>query len=512
MQTPTATQDVLDGEGRAGRLEGSVASGLLVLGFLAGSCLAPPALLKATPIPWDQAMALYPPGTELGIVRDHDGRGLATFHVPARPDSPLVLHLLDSSGSIAGAGSDFGVLAWQLRELGFASLFVDYTGVGLSAGERSVDNLGGDAELAWKRALTLVNGDESRLLVRGISIGTVAAAQLLERGARPRAMLWIAPVRPATVVPRFAREFHGFFAWLAASVLFRPVARLEPAEVITASCVPVHVLGSSRDALLSRDEREELERAALGSGGSWHDTFADHVFLGVRARRLAPEELALLRPLAPPGAAADTAAVLGALSASIRERLTGDPVAGERLGHLAVTQPGAAPLDLAAAALSNEDWVDSWRLLWLHRIRPFPELGFEQRIADLSLAGFAGKPSAELVEYLSSSHDQAWRYDHTVHLPEPREVGALALRDQPCRIAYDLRCGLKYRVAFDLASTWTGLFMDTRDPDRATLELARYLLKSLRIPARLDEAPDGSPRLEAYWQEKWEPVPCTPSR
>src|SRR5688572_14866681 len=129
---------------------------------------------------------LYPPGTEIRPVSKPDGQWLAGLHVPAGPGAPLVLHLSDSSGSPAGACTDFGVLALQLRELGFASLFVDYTGVGLSAGERSVKNLGPDAEAAWSAALKLVEGDPGRVIVRAISIGTIAAAKLLEAGARPR--------------------------------------------------------------------------------------------------------------------------------------------------------------------------------------------------------------------------------------------------------------------------------------------------------------------------------------
>jgi hypothetical protein len=480
--------------------------------LLASACLTPPAILKASALPLATVLALYPPGTEVRPVPKPDGQALTGLHVPAGPGAPLVLHLIDSSGSAAGAGSDFGVLALQLRELGFASLFVDYTGVGLSTGERSVRNLGPDAEAAWSSALELVEGDPGRVIVRAISIGTIAAAELLEAGARPRAMLWIAPVRPATVVPRFAREFHGFWAWLAATIFYGPVARVEPTEVIAAAGVPVHGIGSSRDRLLSPAEHEELERVGRASGGSWHDLECDHVYLGLRARRMSPEELAILRPLAPPRAPSPPrkgglAPILDGLAPDLAQRFADGSAARERLAHLEATQPGALPIDLLAAALANDDWVDSWRMLWLHRIRPFPGVELEDRIDALSLRTERGTLKAELVESFSSPHDQAWRYDRKNTTLAPRVVGELAAKhDALYQVRYWLACGLNYEVSFQVGATWELLRIEAQDPDAATVDLARYLLKSLRIPDRLRAGPDGSTRLEALWENRWEPV------
>jgi len=349
--------------------------------------------------------------------------------------------------------------------------------------------------------------------VRAISIGTVAAAQLLEGGARPRAMVWIAPVRPRTVVPRFASQFVGFWAWLAASLFYGPVAWVEPVEAIAGAGVPVHVVGSSGDKLLDAQERAQLEAAARASGGTWHDLGANHVFLALRARRLSLEELSVLRPLAPPRGDEAIAPLLGALPSDLAESLAADAAARERFAHLAATQPGATPLDLAAAALANDDWSASWRMLWLHRIRPFSGETIAERTAAFSLRGPQTPLAAEVVEYFSAPHDQAWRYDRRSASLAPRAVGALsARRDALYQVRYRLDCGLNYQVSFDLGTTWVALLMERRDLDAATIELARYLLKSLRIPDRLRELPDGSTALEAFWQGAWEPVPCAAER
>lgn len=470
-----------------------------------GGCLTPPAILKASTLPLAQALALYPSETVVAQIPKPDGSSLTGFHVLAGPDAPLVLNLSDSSGSPAGAGSDFGVLAGQLRELGFASLFIDYEGVGLSAGERSITNLPADAWAAWNAALALVGGDPSRVIVRGISIGTVAAAELLEAGARPRAMLWIAPVRPATVVPRFARKFHGFWAWLAASLLYGPAGRPEPHEAIAASKVPVHVLGSKTDALLSPEENEELARAAQANGGTWSEAGADHVMMSIRARRLSPEELAILRPLAAPPTGRDPALLLDLLPPGFAPQFAEGSAARDRLEHLTATQSGAAPVDVLAAALANDDWVDSWRMLWLHRIRPFAVETFEDRVAAFSLRAPWGKLAPELVEYMSSPHDQAWRYDQVGPTLDPRAVAELArLRPASYRVRYQLACGLKYEVSFDLNMCWVGSLLASHDLDAATVAVARYLLKSSRIPDRLVAEPAGPLQLEALWEGRWE--------
>jgi hypothetical protein len=192
------------------------------------------------------------------------------------------------------------VVARQLRDLGLASLFFDYTGVGLSPGERSVANLLPDARLAWDEALRRTGGDPQRVVIRAISIGTIAAAELLDAGARPRAVFWISPVFPYTVVPRFAREFDGWFAWLAASLLYGPVTRVDPCDVIARCGVPCHLFGSVKDGLVSTDECADLIVAAAHVHGMWHERGGDHLFLGILARRICGDELELFEGLAPP--------------------------------------------------------------------------------------------------------------------------------------------------------------------------------------------------------------------
>lgn len=490
---------------------------LFVLGVpCASACLAPPAILEGKTLPLESVMYLYPPESRFPSLPKCNGESLRGAFVPAGEGAPVVLHLFDSAGSLGGIGTDLAVVARQLRELGLASLFFDYTGVGLSQGERSVENLLPDAELAWQEALRLAGGDPQRVVIRAISLGTIAAAELLASGVRPRMVLAYAPVFPDTVVPRFAREFHGWPAWLFASLFYRPITRLDPCAVIESSGVPWHVIGSAKDSLLSGKEWARLKTAVEASGGGWHEAGGDHLFLGMIARRVGREELALVRELGAPDAPEHIERLLGAMSEDLRARFPEGSQERRQFEELARTQRDAWPLELAAAALANEDWVASWRMLWLSRIRPYPPLPFEDRVVSLSVRGPRDDLSLDLIELLSAGHDLAWRYEGSRSLLAPSVVGALAARHGEAEgggryeVEYKLACGLRFEVEYDLLSSWIWFLAGGSTPWEANVELAQTILKSLRIPDRLQRLPDGSLRLEAFWEGKWELVPCSP--
>src|SRR5262245_58824402 len=121
----------------------------LLPAWITGSCLAP-AILPARAVPLEKALGLYPEGSEVVELRDESAATLRGIFIPCEGSdgdpAPVVLYLLDSSGSVAGMESDFTDAAAELRDIGFASLIVDYTGVGLSEGTRSVSNLFPDSD------------------------------------------------------------------------------------------------------------------------------------------------------------------------------------------------------------------------------------------------------------------------------------------------------------------------------------------------------------------------------
>lgn len=106
---------------------------LLALAVAPG-CLTPPALLPALHVDGELAIELYPPGTERVSVEVADEVVLRGLFVPSDDGAPVVLHLLESSGSVASLKYHYAPLLGQLTDLGHASLAVDYTGVGASDG------------------------------------------------------------------------------------------------------------------------------------------------------------------------------------------------------------------------------------------------------------------------------------------------------------------------------------------------------------------------------------------
>src|SRR6185369_9584719 len=105
------------------------------------------------------------------------GVRLRGVFVPSDPGAPVVLHLLESGGSVTSVDFPYSGVVAQLSDLGYASLILDYRGVGESDGERSVDHLRPDALAMWGEALRragAADGAARCVVVRATSIGSVA--------------------------------------------------------------------------------------------------------------------------------------------------------------------------------------------------------------------------------------------------------------------------------------------------------------------------------------------------
>ncbi len=212
-------------------------------------------------------------------------RRLRGLFVPAGPDAPLVLHFLGSSGSVtipqsaAGLSFDTDDLFSALRERGFASLAFDYSGVGASDGERDPRNVPADALAIWRDALRRVEGDPARICLRGMSLGTLAVASLLERGVEPGAVVLIAPVRAETAAVNWLRDRHGaLIAWFTRPFLQRPM-EVDLVAALERTRAPLTLALGSRDALLASDERRRIAKVGASRGARVLEFDLDHLRL-----------------------------------------------------------------------------------------------------------------------------------------------------------------------------------------------------------------------------------------
>jgi hypothetical protein len=114
------------------RFAGALIGTALALAWLwpPSARFAPPALFEAGPRVGDYSLEPFPAGTEKVSVELAGGERLRGVFVPSDPGAPVVLHLLESSGSITSPFwfAGYGSLLADLADLGFASLALDYRG------------------------------------------------------------------------------------------------------------------------------------------------------------------------------------------------------------------------------------------------------------------------------------------------------------------------------------------------------------------------------------------------
>lgn len=275
----------------------------LALGFLIttiGACITPPIVLEGEKrgIRLDE----FPQGTELVEVPGAKGNPLRGVFVPSDPGAPVVVHFLESGCSITQGSVAFPSLevVWQLRDLGFASLAMDYSGVGASEGDRSPDNIASDAEAFWKEAVRRTDGVPGRVVLRGMSIGTLAAASLLDRGVSPGGVVLVAPVRGETVASHYVDERMGKPFGELVSLFYKRALSVDLAATLGRAQVPLLAVVPADDSLLPEAERRFVRYAVRSARGrSVMLPGLDHIDAVLEAHRLLEAEAALLRELFP---------------------------------------------------------------------------------------------------------------------------------------------------------------------------------------------------------------------
>lgn len=267
------------------------------------ACISPPAVMAGGHDGFDRA--LLPPATEIIEVPVH-GETLRGIYVPApdRAGGPLVLHVLEArSSATAGCQPEVSALGvcgypvlWELRDLGYASLMLDYRGVGASSGERDVQNLVADTTAMWQAALDRVGGDEERIVLRTTSLGTVGGSALVHAGVRPALWTVIAPIDPRTVAFNVIDD-----------VLWTPLARFvdlfvgEVADIdvfgalANAPCPLLCFLPQNADYFVSEAENARFRRAVRAGDGRLYVLNANHIECAGAGHWLRPVERRVLR-------------------------------------------------------------------------------------------------------------------------------------------------------------------------------------------------------------------------
>ena len=453
--------------------------------FLAATgAVVPPAVLEAGLPKLD--LRRFPPGSRrlrLPVEGEKDVF-LEGVLVPAEEGAPVVLHLLESEGSITwGARGLEGYPGlWRLRDLGLSSVAADYEGVGASGGKRSPRHLERDARALWERALEETEGRPERIVLRAASLGTLAAATLLEGGAEPAGVILIAPVRAETVVKHWARQHVPESLARLATPLIREAVDVDVVETFAALKRPLLVYAPRRDYLLPGEERKLYEEAVRQSGGVWIDTDFGHPACVLHARGMLQEERAFLRRLFPELPPADDrfAEALALLPEAEAEAILGDAQAAERLRRLVSLHrldPPFLPALLCRHALGAEvyDALVEW-------IRSLPV----ETVSNLGLE--EGRALLEGLLQEGGARDLGRATELAVWLAELRRGSSEADTDAE---EEPWTSGRLLRLARDLGFS----------TDAEGMRLRQLLFLAAGIPARLR---DGS--LETFSGGRWLPA------
>jgi hypothetical protein len=482
---------------------------VLLLALSASACLTPPVVLAGESLPLAEALARFPEPCEAIELAAVDGAVLRGAYVPAEEGAAVVLHLFGATDSFGSRKFSQRPHVSQLRDLGLASLLVDYRGVGLSEGERSAEHLADDAWTMWQEAVRRAGGDPARVGIRATSLGTIATALLLERGARPGAITLIAPVMPETVVRRYARFEHGRIVAGLSMLLFAPVAEIDVLAQLARFPGTLLVCQSAADRFVSDAERAAFERLTYERGAAWCELDGGHYQSSVAGRALFVREKSFwstaLPPLQPPSSPEELWQDRPDFSLAVQAF----PGAEARLAELLVLKRRGEPLLLTAVASAITDVYLARELAWSIEQRPYPLLPFEEFCEVLSLADPSGGLPADLLQGCLEL------VDHIDRLGLPRlamDAGHFARfaqgldhGDSSYSMEYHLG-GETARMTLSPSRLWLTLLgrgFSLTDAQRVVL---RLLLRSERIPERVRPESGGVCGLEVFEDGAWKPL------
>lgn len=477
---------------------------LAALLCLAGGCLTPPVLIAPERVEPERVAELLPERAERVELALDERTTLRGWYVPADAGAPLVLHLLESGASADSPRSSRILLARQLADLGFASLWLDSAGIGSSSGKASARNLARDARAMWEEALRRVDGRPERVVLRATSLGTIAAWTLVAGGAEPAGVILLVPVMPHTVTRRFARAFYGRAAGWVAAALYRDVVDVEPLEVIEAAALPWLVVQAEHDQLTSAAERDALEHAVIARGGRATRLPHDHIVAAALLSELSTPELWFL-----------TEAVPGRRDLQARSEVDWvDPhlprPPGVRQEFLRMFEFAHDPRQerIEAAHAAQNTALTGARLRWLLARRPLGQPDPEALGAFFDLRDPAGELPIDLLERVSLPLDVSERMAGMYWGFDAETIAAAA------RAGAVGRAGLRYTTSVEVGGIRASLEVDHGDVFHALVErgleaqaarrqFARLLLKAYRIPERVVTANVHPPRLEARVEGTW---------
>ncbi|NRA58679.1 MAG: alpha/beta hydrolase, partial [Phycisphaerales bacterium] len=159
---------------------------------------------------------------------------------------------------------------------GMSSVVFDYRGIGGSGGKKDVRRFLDDGRAMWLEAVRIAGGREDRIVIRAGSLGTLIAADLLERGAAPAGVILFAPVRSSSIVHNAIASRRGaLLATLTSGFYPSPNApNLE--DVLGATTVPMLIVMAEDDEYLPAGEASIIADAAAKAGHTVIHSPGDH--------------------------------------------------------------------------------------------------------------------------------------------------------------------------------------------------------------------------------------------
>ncbi|HVS18988.1 MAG TPA: hypothetical protein VMT18_10345 [Planctomycetota bacterium] len=499
--------------------------GLALVALLAGGLaisrrvFRPPVLMQAEFVDVEKVRTHLPDGSQRIELEVAAGTTLRGWYVPADEGAPLVLHLLESTASADSRFSSRALAAGQLADLGFASLFVDYAGVGNSGGAPSAENLGRDARALWDEALRRVGGDPERVVLRCTSIGTLAVLPLLSGGARPAGVILLLPVLPDTLAGRFATFFYGRPAgWIARAALRRVVDE-DLFEVVDATHTAWLAVQADQDQLTSAAERAAIDAAIDAAGGRTERLAEDHFVGSIVLRALCEAEVRFLTEVVPGVRDIESrwSRFVEALPEDLRDTTLADEDLLGRLRSASAWSHEGDARTVLAAVRSLDEALGVTRLRWWLSQPRYRKLELDELTCVGDLDDPAGRIPFEVLLDAAQLEDLSTRTFSFRGLLEPYEIerhardavpgeGDAVLRVWPTRV------GEKSAVELHPGELLGRLTMHGRNELDARRQLARMLLKVYAVPDRCVRAPDGATRLEYFSDGTWRAIETDPAR